>query len=81
MAFRSTLKWHHFNANIKLIIPLKYQTINVMTMSDLSNSSNMKMVLINLITSLKFLWQQWGIKILKMLLNYSILIELLKLLM
>ena len=43
-----------FNANIKLMTQLKYQTINLMTMSDLSNSWDMKMILINLMTSLKF---------------------------
>ena len=54
MALRSTLKCHYFNANINLMTALKYQTINLRTMSDLSNSMDMKMVLINLITSLKF---------------------------
>ena len=44
----------------------------------MATSWNMKMVLINLIASLKFKWQQRGIKIFKMLLNYCILIEPLK---
>ena len=33
MALRSALKWHYFNASIKLMTPLKYQTINLTTVS------------------------------------------------